>query len=148
MLLLCIPLTLAWAWLSPVKEFPSKSNRANTSDDTSKTPAEVHPLPSRKDLQEVASRRLRDPLFDPPPQPVEKPKPPPPVVLPFKLVGTMIEPGQSLAVFHDRAGQVELRAEGETIDGTTNGPKVIRIGADSVDIEHHGKQIVLKVVEN
>ncbi len=111
--------------------------------------SDAHRLPSEQDLQKVATRRLRAPLFDPPPKPPEQAKKPKPrSALLYKLVGTMIEAGQSpLAIFQDAKQEDTLHGEGDVLDGKPDGPKVVRIGANSVDIEHHGKRITLRLDE-
>ena len=67
----------------------------------------------------IAVRSVRGPLYDsPPPKPKPKPKPtprptprpePPPPRLEFKLVGTIIESGQSLAMIEDAEGNFDVK---------------------------------------
>lgn len=96
-------------------------------------------------FEAVWDRELGQPLDPPTPPPVApatRPAmafaPPPP---PAKLVGTILEPGYSMAIFARADGRPELRAVGESAGGA----EVLRIESDAVTVRHNGRPLVLRV---
>lgn len=90
-------------------------------------------------LQRVASKNIRQQLFDPPVQVI---KPPPPKPLPpIELVSTILgDNGQHRAWVRD--GQTLRKiVRGDTL-GTTDNPAVVEvIAVDHLVIRHEGKQV-------
>lgn len=82
--------------------------------------AEHHLTP--QDFQPYWPKPLRGPLFDPPPPPppkvVEKPPPRP---LAAKLIATMVEPGNSMAMLQLSSGEVVFRKLGDEIGAADAG---------------------------
>ena len=82
---------------------------------------------------------LRRPLYDSPTPAKTLPKPKPPAPLNMRLVGTMIEPGHSMAMFITKGGRIELRRVGQTVAQA----KVVTIQADRVKLMYHGREHTL-----
>jgi len=123
---------LAWGIRPP--ELPVKSHSA-AEFDRSREKAANHPAAislSSKDFEAYWDRPLRPPLFDPPPPPppvVEK-KPIPPVRA--KLLATMIEAGNSMAMLELENGEVVFRKVGELIGPPNSEAKVAEIQPGTV----------------
>jgi hypothetical protein len=81
-----------------------------------------------QDFQAYWSKPLRRPLFDPspppPPQVVEKPPPRP---IAAKLIATMVEPGNSMAMLQLSTGEVVFRKLGDEIGAADSGAKISSI---------------------
>lgn len=72
------------------------------------------PRLSLDDLAVIWKRNLRGPLFDPPPEPV---KPTEPARLVLSLVGTVVEPDRSYAVFRLADSSTVVKPVGAQVDG-------------------------------
>jgi len=83
-------------------------------------------------------RDLQRPLYDPAPV-VAAPAPPPKP--PVRLVGTVIEPRLSYALFKDKAGQVKMVGAGRSLEGL----EVLAVTADSATVRFGGAEHILKV---
>ena len=90
---------------------------------------------------------LRRPLVDapaPPPsapvaaQPAIDQAPPPPHL---HLVGTIVEPGHSIALFQGAAGRTEFKAIGDAAEGA----KVVSIREDGATVLWDGREIVVPI---
>jgi len=83
-------------------------------------PVEQHLAPS--DFQPYWTKPLRRPLFDPPPPaPPKAPEKPAPRPLTAKLMATMVEPGNSMAMMQLSTGEVVFRKLGEEIGAADSG---------------------------
>ena len=132
----------AWAVLGPYADLTARPPQA-------RGVAPATPAPSDPPLAAFAAvwdRELGQPLdpLDPPPvapptQPAAAATDPPPP--PVKLIGTVLEPNYSMAVFARADGRPELRAVGETAGGA----EVLRIEADAVTVRYNGQPVVLRV---
>ena len=130
----------AWAVFAPYAEpvAPGLQVRAGVP-----APA-VAPDPPLAAFEEVWDADLGGPLVPPPPpraapltQPAVATAPPPPM----RLIGTIVEPGYSVAVFAGPDGRVEQRAVGEKAGGA----EVLRIESGAVTVRHNGAPLVLPV---
>ena len=107
--------------------------------------------------ESVAARSLRRPLFDPPPQPptpapkpapkvVERPTPPPSIPkLDVTLVGTIIQPEQSLAIVADALGEFDVKGIGESLELSPQGITVERIESERVTLRYQGRQSTIEL---
>ena len=119
---------------------------------------EIPRQPSSVRLDEtVAARSLRQPLYDPPPEPpppkpeptprvTEKPAPPPaPPKLDVTLVGTIIQPDQSLAIVADSTGEFDVKGTGESLELTPQGIIIERIESERVTLLYQGRQSTIEL---
>ncbi len=91
----------------------------------------------------IYERSLRKPLFDaPPPTPLAAPPPPAPK-LTVTLTGTVIEPGNTYALFKDQGESVKLVGVGETIAGA----EVLQITEGSATVRFNGQEMTLTVAK-
>lgn len=103
---------VASAWrFDPVAPHASPPRLALAKGSTSPAPSPLaHSISA-----DAWTRRLRQPLYDPPPPPppavvAEAPRP-----IPVRLVGTVIEPGNSQAFVRQASGTVELKRIGDQV---------------------------------
>lgn len=104
-----------------------------------KVAAPALPLAS---FEAIWDLKLQEPLF--PSAPGNKSvasKPPPPPPLGFKLLGTIIEPGRSLAMLATAGGKAELRGVGEEYGGA----KILEIEQDRVTARYNGRPVTLEL---
>jgi hypothetical protein len=97
-------------------------------------------------FQNVAALNLRRPLDNPPilPSISSKATPlasAPAAPAPCKLVGTIDEPGRSLALFEDAAGHRLLKSVGQNVDGAV----VLTVAAGQATIVWQGASVVLSL---
>jgi hypothetical protein len=106
-------------------------------------------LPPLAELEALCQQDLRRPLYDaPPPVPIAAPPPPPPAPLPFKLAGTVIEPGRSQALLQMADGRIQLNRVGDTVGGPAAGintAQILQIDRDNITLMYHGRQQVLNI---
>lgn len=122
-------------WGSPPQIAASDSARAKSGDAGSPPTAnEAAPELNRAELKQVASRDLRQRLFDPP---VVAPKPPPPKPLPkIELISTILRnQGEASAWVRDGATTRKISI-GDSVGPENNPAKVIAIDADRIILEH------------
>ena len=112
------------------------SHRVRAAGKTASTP-----LPDLAGLERVSQKPLQRALFDPPPPaPVIAHAPPPPQV---RLLGTIIEPGRSLAVLGEPGGKTALRSAGQFVANTGNTVVVVRVETDQVVLKHLDREITV-----
>jgi hypothetical protein len=99
-----------------------------------------------------ASRPLRRPLQDPPPPPpppepvpqlVEERTPPP--KLDVTLVGTIIQPDQSLAIVADSSGAFDVKGIGQALELSTQGIIVQRIEPEQVTLRFQDRDTIIEL---
>ena len=107
--------------------------------------------------ESFAARPLRRPLFDPPPvaaapppkptpKVVERPTPPPaPPKLEVTLVGTIIQPDQSLAIVADASGEFDVKGIGESLELSPQGITVERIESERVTLRYQGRESTIEL---
>lgn len=147
-LLLLSVAVLAWGILAPTRDLspaqppPSVTPRSMTDNGSDA-------LPPLDEFTLLCQRKLQSPLYDPPPEPVAvEEAPPEPVRLPplqITLLGTIVEPDRTVAMFATQGGHIELTRIGQTVSNAPNGPKVIDITADEVVVEYDGQQRTMVV---
>lgn len=116
---------IALQWTTPVPPIRSASlPEAAPTDDAVATA-----IPTFTD---VWDKPLRQPLAV---APTAAPKPEPTLDLAFKLIGTVIEPDHSFAIFQVAPGQIEVRRVGETAGVA----ELISIGPRRVTIRYNGQ---------
>jgi type II secretory pathway component PulC len=101
----------------------------------------------------MTARQLRGPLYDPEPPPAAPPQPKPPVVprpkvgpkLDLSLVGTIIEPNNSLAIIADANGEFDVKGVGETLELAPDGLVITSIESEQVTLKHQGKTATLSL---
>jgi hypothetical protein len=138
------PLVLVWGcWplQTVVSGDDSVAPGARTANPAPVGPAAVLvPAPPR----DVWTKRLRRPLYDPPaPQVVEQPLAP----LQVALKGTILEPGNSMAIIASPDGTIDYKRVGDPLGPAAGRAHVKEILSDSVVVERENKTETLKVTE-
>lgn len=131
-------------WRSGAHQVTPTDVTATSATRTAITPQEVRqPLAADESLWK---RLLRRPIFDPPP-------PPPPVVvkqeLPpirAKLLGTILEPGNSQAMISLPSGSVEFRTVGQALGPDDGEATIVEIAAATVKVKR-GEELTTLSVE-
>jgi hypothetical protein len=104
---------------------------------------------SRDELARLCARDLRRPLFAPEPtvEQAEKPEPRPQPRRPMsaQLVGTIVEPGRSMAVFRMSDGSFELCGTGESIEDPGGEVKVRNIEPYEVTVNYASQTRTLTI---
>lgn len=96
--------------------------------------------PDLAELMQVSGKELRRPLADPAATAVQNNS-----ALTLQLVGTVMEPGHSVAMLRKADGNVEICACGQSVDDV-GGPVVVReIGTDFVRVEYAGALRELRI---
>lgn len=100
---------------------------------------------SLSSFEDVMSRRLQAPLYDPPPKAAPPPKAvqrkPPPQV---RLLATMIEPGLRQAMFSDPRGNILIRKVGQQVSDQSTSAELVEISDNKV-VLRHGDQLVTMI---
>lgn len=126
LLLIFLPLSL------PTNNNDKRTASSNNAGDINATQA------SLQSYTEPLGRDLRYPLYDPKPIQV-KAAPPPKPVLKAKLVGTVLEPGFTYAIFTDASGKQTLVPVGQSIEGA----EVLEIADGKAVVKFCGETITL-----
>ncbi|TWT82572.1 hypothetical protein CA13_40350 [Planctomycetes bacterium CA13] len=144
----------------PIETVVSQS--ANRPLSRSGTSSSANPSLEQSHLEAVWSRSLQGKLLSakPPARPVA-PTPPRIIVKPnvvpavpirtdtgIRLVGTVVEPGRSLAIATDRQGQFAFQGVGERLRLLPKGVLVESIDSAGVWVKYKGQRIQLVVGEN
>lgn len=99
--------------------------------------------PTHAELDPILSLNLRRPLYDPvvsAPQRAATPKPAATASpIPVRLIGTIHEPGHSMAMFQKSDGSIEVCPQGQSVKDGQKEVKVITIGRRTVTVEHEGQ---------
>jgi hypothetical protein len=100
-----------------------------------------------RELRRLCAMDLRRPLFDPPPPAAaeSEPQPEPRIPMSVRLVGTIIEPGRSIAMLQKHDGSITLCAEGRTVDDRGGPVKVIAVKENEVTVEYAGRSHTLQM---
>lgn len=130
------------AWTAPLPTFDAKSGTSNRGVSQGNAPqAGVATV----DQQHPSwQRRLRRPLYDPPPKPkvVVKKKPRP---IPVKVTGTILEAENSQAFVKMANGSVELRRVGDQVTNDPLDGLVSQITASGIVIKRGEEEIPLNI---
>lgn len=142
--------TIVWS-LTAVDSTTSNDPAAGAPQVAAATPEEVA---SATD-QRIVLRPLRGPLYDPPPPPAPAPKPvvpqrreptpPPPPPLELTLVGTIIEPDQSLAILSDATGNFDVKGIGEPLELSPEGVTLQTIESEQVTLQYRGRKSTVQL---
>lgn len=117
------------------------------------TGGESAPAPTAG-VDAVLLRSLRAPLYDPPPappkaptnvRPVKRPKPTPPPRLNLTLVGTIIDPDQSLAIVADADGNFDVKGVGDSLELQPAGVQIGHIEAEVITLQYQGKEETIRL---
>ena len=100
--------------------------------------------PTAADFQPLLVKRLRQPLYDPPPPPPQVVETPPPQPLQARLLATMIESNNSMAML-DVGGRVEFRKVGDVIGAADADARIAQIESGSVVVSRGEEMITLTV---
>ena len=92
------------------------------------------------DYSAIYQADLRAPLFDAPPVQMP-PASAPAVVVPVRLLGTIVEEGFSYAMLRGAGGESRTASIGETVDGV----EILSIAASSATVRYSGQTMTLKV---
>ncbi|WP_029246819.1 hypothetical protein [Schlesneria paludicola] len=91
-----------------------------------------------RDFESYWQQPLRRALYDPPPPPPPPPKVveiPPPRPITARLLATMIEPGNSMAMLQLQTGEVVFRKLGDEIGASDTGATISAIEEGVVNVE-------------
>ena len=111
-------------------------------------------IPSAVGVDAALSRSLRAPLYDPPPtppqrppkvRPVSRPKPTPPPRLNLTLVGTIIDPDQSLAIVADADGNFDVKGVGDSLELQPAGVRIGQIKAEVITLQYQGNESSIRI---
>ena len=144
--LFAVPAVLFWSAM-PLALAPDAAGSAAQSDQTSKsvvlTADIVHQVASDAS-RDIWNKRLRQPLYDaPPPQPIQKTLPP----LQVALKGTIVEPGNSMAIIASPDGTIEYKKVGDPLGPPDGVAHLTEIHSDAILVERGDKTETLKVSE-
>jgi len=95
-------------------------------------------VPSMNDFAHAWELSLREPLYDAPAKQPVKFVPPP---FPYVLVGTILNPDKTRAMFTSPSGKIEFRKEGETLGNA----KLIQIQPEYVELLYYDKTIRIEL---
>ena len=134
----------AWALLTPINEtLDAVADRSGSRNPTSST--QQRRLPELAQMQDLWSRPLRAPLFDPPVDvstvettPEDAPR------HQFSLLGTMIEKDRPVALFVSD-GHIVTRGIGQTIDDSEDGPRVLDITPGAAVVLVRGERVSIEI---
>jgi hypothetical protein len=101
--------------------------------------------PTLGELARVSAMDLRRPLHDPPATAAAAPKAASAVPMTVRLVGTIVEPGHSMAVFRKADGSFELCAQGESVTDAGGAVTVTGVAPEKVTVEYAGQAQELAV---
>jgi len=137
-LLFASAVTIVWGLCSPYGVVDTHAPPSTRMGDFAEGPRTHRPVLAT--FGSVWNLNLRRPLYDQPARVAAKPTPKTPA-LPARLVGTVIEPGRSVAMFITKAGKIELLGIGETVGNM----EVLAITHESATVRHASRTIELTV---
>ena len=141
--LLTVPVIMVWGLVAPAS-FVSGSATSGSSE---ASPAEDKSLIARASVQNLQedgalwTKRLRRPLYDPPPPVVQKKELPP---LRVALLGTIIESDNSMAIVSSPDGNVEYKRVGDHVGPADSSAAVVEILSDSIVVERDDAKITVR----
>lgn len=125
---------------------PNIKEQPESTPTTEVSHKEHHRIPELASLQLLASKDLRQRLFDPPPEPtpVTPPKPPPSI----RLLGTIVNATNPQAMVSGPGGNTELLKVGDRVGDPGNTAIITEILTDHIKVEHDGSTLNIKVEED
>jgi len=147
MLWLACTLVVCWAFLWDDAERGPDSEPDGTRAASMVSRAAKAALPSLQQFQQVWRKPLRRPLFDPPPAATaaRTSTPPPQAPLRIKLLGTVLEPGQSMAMFAVPPGTITIKRVGEAIGEAPNQAEIMDIQTDRAVLRCQGQTMTVEI---
>jgi hypothetical protein len=99
-----------------------------------------------EELQSLCAMDVRKPLFDAPPgSAAQGPAKPTANALSVRLLGTVDEPGHSMAILQGANGEIEVCGEGQKTDDASGGVTVLRIDHQKVTVTQGAQSYELVV---
>jgi hypothetical protein len=154
---------VTWGLITPVEVTAARpsfqlSSAGQSTQPSDRASARHTPArPSLEQLQRLASMKLRQPLYDPEPTQAQKQAKQtqpshshqPDAQLTLRLVGTVQEPGHSMAMFQTQDGTIELCAQGHSVEngGDQAVVKVTRVEHRKVVVQYNGQSHELSLPE-
>lgn len=138
---------IAWS-LSDVGEIAAKAEVGNADLKLSQA---VEPIQSP--IEDFSGMSLRQPLYDPPPQPAKPtPRAAPPIArqpkqpsIDVTLVGTIIQSDDRLAILADAAGNFDVKGIGDSLELEPIGMTIEEIESESVTLQWNDRQSVIRL---
>jgi hypothetical protein len=134
---LSLPARIAAREAEPGIDVPGADDAAN--DAQAEAAAAEASRQALAELQRLCRADLRRPLYDPPSAAGPSPGGPTTQALTLSLIGTVIEPGHSMAMFRKPAGGTVFCAVGESVDDAGGPVKVLGVDEDKVTVEFAGR---------
>lgn len=130
-----------WVYITRPMTLPDTPHRPERQETQGLNQAQTPSIPSAAQWTALGELDLRRRLFDPVAVVREEPPPPPPPPMTVRLVGTIVEPGQSLAIFTTRGGSTQIISPGQTLEDIT----LLEVEAKQVTIQRFGQTLTLKL---
>jgi hypothetical protein len=142
----CLAVTVAvtvWGIQSPqqVSGAPSEAVQTATALEDDISGAAGHE-PKREHFAALWDHPLRRVLYDPPPPKPEVKQLPP---LRLELLGTILEPLNSMAIIRSEQGTIEYKRVGDVVGPGESPANVVEIGSESIIVERAAERITLGV---
>lgn len=134
-------LAAVWAVWAP-RDARADAGTADVARPMARSSAATRALPLSS-FEAVWDLKLQEPLFASAPRNLPAASNPAAAAAPLalKLLGTIVEPGRSLAMLSTASGKPELRGVGEEIDGA----QILQIEQDRVTARHNGRPVTLEL---
>lgn len=136
---------LAWGWTPPPLETPAPPSAPRMAQ-RKRAPSRAKEPSAAPRFEGNWSRPLRRPLYDPPPPPPPVVEKPPPRPITTKLLATMIESDQGVAMLQLANGEVIFRKTGEGLAGEDHDATIVEIVAGSISVRR-GEDVSRLAVE-
>ncbi len=130
-----VPVTVPVHEVAPASDGPDVAPNPN-GDQAPARDGSLPALPALPTLQRLCGRNLRRPLYDPPP--VARAAAPKPAMT-VQFIGTVIEPGQSVAMFRKSDGSIAWCAPGESVEDAGSEVRVTSVEYDKVTVQFAGE---------
>jgi type II secretory pathway component PulC len=143
---------IAWTVFAPLGvEVSHDAVALSPSDSTTHQPSDRQNRANETELSRHWSKPLQRPLVDPT-APIQKPTAATPAAawrlpLSVKLLGTIVEPGQTRAVIQTGTNDFEIRRVGDRLGGAVSGAELISIEDHHVVIRYNGQEAQLPLAE-
>lgn len=135
----------AWVWTNPVELDPDSLSSTATAAPIAKSLESALPKVTGNQFASYWPKPLRRPLYDPPPPPPKVVEKPPPKPIRAKLLATMIEPGNTMAMIELSSGVVVFRKKGEEIGADDAGVTILDIATGSIRLRRGEEETKLVV---
>ena len=133
-----------WPMKSADVQPPRYSSIAMTQQSEIPTESQARKI-SAQDLQAYWQRPLRRVLFDPPPPPPKVVEKPPPRPVTTRLLATMIEPGNTMAMLQLSTGEVIFRKVGDELGANDADVKITAIEEGAVKVIRQNDETKLSI---